>query len=351
MYYLETKKIKKTLLIFFVVLFFGFSVSIFAKNNSGSDKNIFLDTDQDGLSDQEEIVYGTDPKKSDTDGDGYSDGIEIKSGYDPLKPAPNDKIISDKKDDENKKNIDVAPKNNVKDIDFKNSDRRENGDDKNLTKELSEKLAVIISSNSSDTKKITVDDLNAIVDQAMTESEITFDDLPEIDKSEIKIKKQKYSKLSKEEREKRKREDNEEYLIAVSYLVMNNIPYKISKPEDIDGFTKDIMKKITEMSTPEGVSGATDYFNNMVNKAIIAFKQLKDIEVPEDMLDMHIKGMKILSYAIELGKNTKLNHNDPIKSIIALSNVQSLLVLTSDFIDEINDKFSEMGLSLGEINI
>lgn len=42
------------------------------------------DSDGDGLSDNEEILYGTDPKNPDTDGDGYSDGEEVKNGHDPL---------------------------------------------------------------------------------------------------------------------------------------------------------------------------------------------------------------------------------------------------------------------------
>jgi len=43
-----------------------------------------VDTDQDGLSDREEIkVYKTDPLNSDTDGDGYLDGSEVQAGYNP----------------------------------------------------------------------------------------------------------------------------------------------------------------------------------------------------------------------------------------------------------------------------
>ncbi|MFH1582735.1 MAG: hypothetical protein ABIB72_00240 [Candidatus Falkowbacteria bacterium] len=42
------------------------------------------DTDQDGLTDREEVkVYITDPLEADTDGDGYSDGEEVKNGFDP----------------------------------------------------------------------------------------------------------------------------------------------------------------------------------------------------------------------------------------------------------------------------
>lgn len=44
-----------------------------------------LDTDGDGLTDTEELtVYYTDPQLADTDGDGFSDGEEISQGYSPL---------------------------------------------------------------------------------------------------------------------------------------------------------------------------------------------------------------------------------------------------------------------------
>lgn len=44
-----------------------------------------LDTDGDGLTDQDEIdIFGTDPFNSDTDGDGVPDGVEISRGTDPL---------------------------------------------------------------------------------------------------------------------------------------------------------------------------------------------------------------------------------------------------------------------------
>ncbi len=71
---------------------------------------IGLDSDQDGLTDSEEALYGTDPNKVDTDGDGladrdevrvfktdplnpdtdldgFNDGIEIQNGYDPKGPG------------------------------------------------------------------------------------------------------------------------------------------------------------------------------------------------------------------------------------------------------------------------
>jgi len=48
-----------------------------------TDPNLF-DTDGDGLSDREELqVYATNPLNADSDGDGFLDGEEVRNGYDP----------------------------------------------------------------------------------------------------------------------------------------------------------------------------------------------------------------------------------------------------------------------------
>ncbi|MGH8551231.1 MAG: IPT/TIG domain-containing protein [Methylococcales bacterium] len=45
------------------------------------------DSDQDGLSNRDEGIFGTDPLNPDTDGDGFSDGVEIEGNSDPRDPA------------------------------------------------------------------------------------------------------------------------------------------------------------------------------------------------------------------------------------------------------------------------
>lgn len=52
------------------------------------------DTDEDGLSDREEVrVYLTDPRNPDTDGDGYNDGKEVENFYDPNDSNPNKRLF------------------------------------------------------------------------------------------------------------------------------------------------------------------------------------------------------------------------------------------------------------------
>ncbi len=49
------------------------------------------DPDKDGLTNDEEFRYKTDPLNPDSDRDGYLDGDEIKNGFNPLKYSPGDK--------------------------------------------------------------------------------------------------------------------------------------------------------------------------------------------------------------------------------------------------------------------
>lgn len=47
-----------------------------------------VDSDSDGLTDRDEIrVFETDPNVADTDGDSFSDGDEVRNGYDPKGPG------------------------------------------------------------------------------------------------------------------------------------------------------------------------------------------------------------------------------------------------------------------------
>ncbi len=52
-------------------------------NLFGEESFASSDTDNDGLVNDKEFLYGTNPRKSDTDGDGYTDGSEVSAGYDP----------------------------------------------------------------------------------------------------------------------------------------------------------------------------------------------------------------------------------------------------------------------------
>ncbi len=53
------------------------------------------DVDNDGLSNQQESIWNSDPFNPDSDGDGFKDGEEVDSGHNPLIPGPDDLISAD----------------------------------------------------------------------------------------------------------------------------------------------------------------------------------------------------------------------------------------------------------------
>lgn len=65
---------KNKILLFFVIIIF-FPLVVSAEG---------LDMDNDGLTDQQEQKYYTDPNNPDTDKDGFPDGVEVEQGYSPL---------------------------------------------------------------------------------------------------------------------------------------------------------------------------------------------------------------------------------------------------------------------------
>jgi len=94
-------------------------------------QNIDLDSDNDGLTDLEEINLGTDPNNPDTDSDGYLDGDEVKNEYDPNGPRKlgEDMVNKDENDQlnigtENKKNINTSTEKFISNVNLTDSSAR-----------------------------------------------------------------------------------------------------------------------------------------------------------------------------------------------------------------------------------
>lgn len=321
-------RMRRSLGLFLFLVMLGVTFSTFAREDS-SGKSIFNDADQDGLTDEEESVYGTDPNNSDTDGDGYSDGTEVSSGYDPLKPAPGDKLVKDEEVEESENGLNVE---------------LGEGESVNMTQELSEKILAMISSGEEDGATLTAGDVDDIVADFVG-NDLTFDDLPEVDEARIKIKDQNYSEFSEEKQERKIREDNEEYVVALAYMAIENSPYKITDPEDLQGFEDELSKKIGSMTSMSEIKSNSEYFKNIVKKAENFLEQVDSIEVPEDMVPLHKKGIQLMTKAVDLEDEVKIDKGDPIKSLINVSKIQKLILLSMDFYEEVNEELEEFGVT------
>lgn len=324
-------KLKNFNLSFFVLiglvfLSFAFFVVAQEKNNSGN--NVFLDSDQDGLTDAEEKTYGTDPYKKDTDGDGYSDGAEVKAGYDPLKPAPGDKITTSTNSIYGGKVL---------------GQTETNGNSENITEKLAQKISEVTTQNSQENKEISLEEIQSIANEAL-DSDFDESNLPEIDDKEIKIKEQNYDNLSENEKKKRKKEDFIDYITSIFYIISSNSPSPLSSATNIGT----ALLQTTQTITLSIINHDSSRLETLSNSGQKMLEQLKEIEVPEEIVETHKKIMQYAMYSQTLKECVKSTPDDPVKDIVNLSKIQSFISSLSQFSNDIETKFTEYDISYDE---
>ncbi|HAI73952.1 MAG TPA: hypothetical protein DCS28_03810 [Candidatus Moranbacteria bacterium] len=324
-------KLKNINLSFFIlasliVLSFAFFVG--AENNSYGVGNIFLDSDQDGLSDEEEKMYGTNPAKADTDGDSYSDGAEVRSGYDPTKPAPGDRLNATAGDANTEKTGAVLG----------------DSEEKNLTSEVAQKISELVASSEGTDKQISMEEVQTLVDESINNNTVSENALPEIAKEDLNIKKQNYGKLSEAKAKEKRKEDFLNYITAVLYIFSSNSPQPITSLSDAPNMLSDITKTITNALTSRNTAGLQTLMDSQ--KKIT--EQLKTVEVPEELVDIHIKALRFALYSENLGKLIQPKADDPLGEIANLSKMEGFISSFSSFASEMESKFAEYGVTYDE---
>mgnify|MGYP001020490479 CR=1 FL=1 len=341
---IPTKRLQLPLLVFSILVFasFGF-FSIASENFSG--KNIFQDADQDGLTNEEEQLYGTDPQKADTDGDGYSDGAEVRSGYDPLKPSPGDKIVPTTKETTQASQTTTS----LTASSLGEPSGRGGSNEDNLTEQISQQIADILKDSSGDTTdtSATIQTMQENIQSLLDGKNIGSTSLPEIDENDIKIKKQNYSDLSEEERKAKIKQDTLEYVTKVSYILASNAPEVLSAPEDMEKIATSMMTNaLTSIE-----SGNSQYLQDLAEKGDQVLLELHNIEVPENMLSSHKKALQLFQYASALPKELKSFDTDPLSNLVVLSKMQSFLGILSSFVKEIDSTLKDIGIQDIPVNL
>ncbi|MFZ2187301.1 MAG: hypothetical protein WAV46_01600 [Candidatus Moraniibacteriota bacterium] len=309
---------KLTLFLFFGLIILSSAFFVLAQDTT-STKNIFQDSDQDGLSNDEEKLYGTDPMKKDTDGDGYSDGIEVESGYDPLRHAPGDKIIKEGK------KTGTAPAASQEGA-------------VNLTEQVSGEIATLLKSTDQNGQTISLDDINNSVDKVMSGNVETVI-LPDIDMKEIKIKSLPKN-LNKKKQAEQEKKDAIEYLTVLAYLVANNSPKMFQTESDLGG----LLNNLSTESISALASGNTQPLDDLSKKGEKILGELKDIEVPEKMVDVHVKALQMAKYAMQLKGELRPSDTDPLGQIAVLSKAQGFFGSITGLADEVQKKLADYGI-------
>ena len=294
--------------------------SSFSYFSAADDTNLTLfdDFDRDGVSNGEESSYGTNPTNADTDDDGYSDGVEIQSGYNPLIPAPGDRIITAE-----------TPSKII----------AHHSQTNNVTQQIAEKVVShLADAQENGDTEISSEEFSKVVSDAI-DPEMLFDDVSPVDLSEITIKKQDYAHLSDREENEMMKQDVIEYVTAISYIFVSSFPDGFFDRSP-DLFQAEIMQNMNNFS---GTLTSYSYFESMAEDAIAAESQMKDVEVPEEMLEIHTEGLYILRYIGSLYENGQYKNvsSDVAPMIATLAQMQGLIEKSLSFQEKVQEKMVE----------
>lgn len=324
----KKKKNKKAICFFSVFVAGWFMVS----QVSFGEMNIFKDKDQDGLSDEEEIVYGTNKNNSDTDGDGYSDGEEVRGGYDPLKPAPGDKILEEK----------IPPE-------FENEGRggdggynytdefisllqeEKGGEIEKITQALngSDEDLIDVLNNSS----LTTGDITSVLSQVTSQGDIMeeVEILPQEDFNILEKPEGTEDEVKDEERGQ-----IQSYLSVLSYILFNNAPTEITQSISEDQLDQVGLSFVNQL-TGYIDAGNEKELKSLRNKSENAYEELKEVEVPQVLSEVHILGASLMNYSLEnINEDNLINSEDPIEMLITLNKAQAVLAQVENLKEEMD---------------
>ncbi|MBP7811380.1 MAG: hypothetical protein KA054_00865 [Candidatus Moranbacteria bacterium] len=311
-----------------LVLSAGFYVS--ADEQGITPYSLFQDADQDGLSDEEERVFGTNPLIKDTDEDSYSDGIEVESGYDPLKSAPGDKLASSDSG---------LGKGGYDDVSTEVTT--------NVTKNASQEVVNMLSTVSAENPSVSMQDINASVEQLLQQSAVNVE-FPDVDIKTIRVKEIGCKDSDSEEKcLKKKRDATIEYLTILSYVVANNSPISLKNNGDLDLAASSLVSDIMN-------AFATGNFSLILknkSKAEAFLDNVKEIEVPENMVSTHMKALQLALFSVGLADAFGKLDNDPIGQISLLSQAQGLLGFATGLASEIQSEFKKLGIDLIPVDL
>lgn len=253
------------------------------KQAAFSNQNHNTDDDHDGLTNQEEKQYKTDPKNPDTDHDGFLDGEEIASGHDPLKPEPNDKLSL------------ISQTSSIS---------------QNLTRIFSLKtskglvdnhiLAVGDTTSSNVLPDVSQLDFNSLDFQSDLERIFS---LPEITASQMKI-------IADNSQEAVKN-----YSTAIIKTINKNFP-----PEK---FNQPVSELISISFQTQEYSGFQKYTQAYQN----SFNEIKNLPVPSSLAEQHRRVLNILWIFKNTFETFEQTSQDPLKSLVALNGLESIFQL------------------------
>lgn len=338
-----------------IASFVVFAATYLAVAESGAANSIFLDSDQDGLTNQEEKSLGTNPDKADSDGDGYSDGKEISSGYNPLKPAPGDQLLVSAIATPKKISSPgvEAASSEIQDADetaVAGSPSSES-DESNLTDQMVDEFMKLTLDKSGQSETFfenpsyTEEDLDRIVQSALSQNDVS-QNLPEVSDAELKILSPVEDKnLNADEIKEKQKKEIEKYLSSLAFIFATNAPFPVEEPGN---FAASLETESDNLFSSI-VSGDKEKIASYAEKCEKGIEQVKNLETPFVMKDIHKSALQLSLYVLSFKDSVAVGSGDPIKSLAALTSLQTTSESVLNLQSRLQDVMDEYGIKTVEM--
>ena len=278
-------------------------VNLKETNSNLAEKNTPLneankDSDNDGLKDWEEKIYGTDPNNPDTDGDGYLDGKEIANGYNPLIKAPNDKLA---------------------DFPLKNPTASQK-DPNNLTDKLmaavGQKIFELNKNRQDNRKGLRVPKIAEFVpqfiEQNITNEDYNFSAEKDFDETKIKISKDNSKKAIKK------------YLESFNSIIQNSFSFS-------NKLGKDIVRDAHRF-------GDFTEFDKLLSAYDNAINEFYGLAVPSSWAELHKEEIKLLISTKKVYEALRWPEKDYFKANLAVRGYYLIAIQSLNLKEKINSK-------------
>ncbi|MEI9966487.1 MAG: hypothetical protein WDN67_02450 [Candidatus Moraniibacteriota bacterium] len=131
-----------------------------------------------------------------------------------------------------------------------------------------------------------------------------------------------------------------EYLTVIAYLFANNAPQSFTNEDEFGA----MLGALAQQGTLSLTSGNSAYLDALAEKGKNITDGALDIEVPEQMLSVHVKALQLAAYAQTLKDELRPGEADPLGQIATLSKVQGFLNVMSSFMDEVHARMGDYGI-------
>lgn len=252
------------------------------------------DSDNDGLDDQQEVIWGSDLFNPDTDGDGYKDGEEVNSGHNPLIPGPNDLINDD-----------------------------------NLTLQFSElTVAGLAEGSLQPDNPAYAQSLTNITNSIVDSAKYVF---------------------GKEFNEQNLTITTSDKASNITYL-KSFVPIAISFSDLINDQFINIEKNMNTIGEKGFDDKAIkDYFSNQANQFQDILSKGTDIKVPSNLKNNHADFLTLALQMHEISNTIANGDSDPIKASFALDALGSIYEKYLDMMNSYNTALEKMGVDYNSI--